>query len=257
MNLDFGSFYDYIRKELNLDLAAYKETQLQRRITTVMKSAGALNLEDYSKLIDTNDQIKNAFLDYITINVTEFFRNRDIFDEFESVLTNLLIHKFKDMKIWSAACSTGAEAYSLAIILDKNDIRLKHKILATDIDDKILERAKIGEFKEYEIRNLDKKDLKDYFILKDKRYYINDRIKNMVSFNKQDLILDKYEKGFHAIVCRNVTIYFKNETKDKIYKKINDSLVTGGILFTGATESIYNPKDFGFRKISTFIYEKI
>lgn len=257
MNLDFGSFYDYIRKELNLDLAAYKETQLQRRITTVMKSAGALNLEDYSKLIDTNDQIKNAFLDYITINVTEFFRNRDIFDEFESILTNLLIHKFKDMKIWSAACSTGAEAYSLAIILDKNDIRLKHKILATDIDDKILERAKIGEFKEYEIRNLDKKDLKDYFILKDKRYYINDRIKNMVSFNKQDLILDKYEKGFHAIVCRNVTIYFKNETKDKIYKKINDSLVTGGILFTGATESIYNPKDFGFRKISTFIYEKI
>lgn len=257
MNLDFGSFYDYIRKELNLDLAAYKETQLQRRITTVMKSAGALNLEDYSKLIDTNDQIKNAFLDYITINVTEFFRNRDIFDEFESVLTNLLIHKFKDMKIWSAACSTGAEAYSLAIILDKNDISLKHKILATDIDDKILERAKIGEFKEYEIRNLDKKDLKDYFILKDKRYYINDRIKNMVSFNKQDLILDKYEKGFHAIVCRNVTIYFKNETKDKIYKKINDSLVTGGILFTGATESIYNPKDFGFRKISTFIYEKI
>lgn len=257
MKLDFASFYDYIRKELNLDLAAYKENQLQRRITTVMKSAGSSNLEDYSKLISTNEQVKKAFLDYITINVTEFFRNRDIFDEFESILTNVLIHKFKDIKIWSAACSTGAEAYSLAIILDKNNIRLKHKILATDIDDTILKKAEIGAFKEYEIRNLDKKDLDNYFTVEDKKYYINSDIKKMVSFKKQDLILNDYEKEFHAIVCRNVTIYFKNETKDEIYKKINDSLVKGGILFTGATESIYNPSEFGFRKISTFIYEKI
>lgn len=257
MILDFEAFYKYVRKEFDLDLDAYKQNQLQRRITTVMKSAGASNLEDYSKLISTNEQIKIAFLDYITINVTEFFRNRDIFDEFESILTNVLINKYTDIKIWSAACSTGAEAYSLAIILDKNNIRLKHKILATDIDDKILERAKMGEYKEYEIRNLEKKDLDNYFTLQDKRYYIKDKIKNMVLFNKQDLILDKYEEGFHAIVCRNVTIYFKNETKDEIYKKINDSLVTGGVLFTGATESIYNPNDFGFRKVSTFIYEKI
>lgn len=257
MILDFEAFYKYVRKEFDLDLDAYKQNQLQRRITTVMKSAGASNLEDYSKLISTNEQIKIAFLDYITINVTEFFRNRDIFDEFESILTNVLINKYTDIKIWSAACSTGAEAYSLAIILDKNNIRLKHKILATDIDDKILERAKMGEYKEYEIRNLDKKDLDNYFTLQDKKYYIKDKIKSMVLFNKQDLILDKYEEGFHAIVCRNVTIYFKNETKDEIYKKINDSLVTGGVLFTGATESIYNPNDFGFRKVSTFIYEKI
>lgn len=257
MELNFDYFYDYVKKELNLDLSAYKDKQLQRRITTVMKSAGASYLEDYSKLISEDEAVRSKFLDYITINVTEFFRNKDIFSGFEDVLTNILIPKYKEIKIWSAACSTGAEPYSLAIILDKNNIIQNNKILATDIDDKILQRAKEGIFKEYEIRNLDTKDLEQYFTVKDNKYYINNKIKNMVNFKKHDLILDNYEKGFHAIICRNVTIYFKNETKDEIYKKFNDSLVEGGVLFTGATETIYNPVEFGFKKISTFIYEKV
>ena len=99
MILDFDLFYNYVRKEFDLDLDAYKQNQLQRRITTVMKSSGVTNLEDYAKLISANEHIKKAFLDYITINVTEFFRNKDIFDEFESILTNVLITNFKDIKI--------------------------------------------------------------------------------------------------------------------------------------------------------------
>jgi chemotaxis protein methyltransferase CheR len=257
MELNFEQFYDYVRNELNLDLNAYKEKQLQRRITTVMKSSGVSTLEDYSKLITRDEAIRTKFLDYITINVTEFFRNKDIFTDFETILTNSLIPKFKDIKIWSAACSIGAEPYSLAIILDKNNIRPKEKIVATDVDDKILARAKIGAFKDFEIKNLDKKDLDKYFTEKDNKYYINNNIKNMVSFKKHDLILDNYERGFHAIICRNVTIYFKSDAKDEIYRKFNESLVKGGVLFTGATETIYNPIEFGFKKISTFIYEKI
>ena len=79
----------------------------------------------------------------------------------------------------------------------------------------------------------------------------------MINFKKHDLILGSYETGFHIIICRNVTIYFKNETKDEIYRKFNQSLVPGGVLFTGATESIYNPEKLGFKKLSTFIYEKV
>ena len=79
----------------------------------------------------------------------------------------------------------------------------------------------------------------------------------MVNFKKHDLILDRYERDFHIIICRNVTIYFKNDVKEEIYRKFNDSLVEGGILFTGATESIYNPEKIGFKKLSTFIYEKV
>ena len=257
MNLDFEFFYNWIQKNLNINLDAYKETQLQRRITTVMKSAGANTLQEYAQLIGKDEQIRRIFLDYITINVTEFFRNKEIFDEFEAVLVDVLIPKFKTVKIWSAACSVGAEPYSIAMILDKNNLSQRNKIIATDIDDTILQKAKNGVYKDHEIKNIAKADIDKYFNFEKNSYEIKDSIKSMVTFKKHDLILDNYEKGFHAVVCRNVTIYFKNEAKNEIYKKINESLVQGGIFFTGATESIYNPSEFGFKKLSTFIYEKI
>lgn len=257
MGLDFDYFYKWTKANLNIDLNSYKQNQLQRRITTVMRNAKANNLEEYAELIKNDKEVRAAFLDYITINVTEFFRNKEIFEEFEKVLTDILVPKFKDIKIWSAACSIGAEPYTLGIILDKNNIRTKNKILATDIDEVVLQKAKKGIYKEHELKNINKDDLNRYFTYKDGQYHLDNKIKNMVNFKKHDLLLDDYEKGLHAVVCRNVTIYFKNEAKDKIYRKINESLVTGGVFFTGATESIYNPKEFGFKKLSTFIYEKI
>lgn len=255
--LDFEFFYHWVKKNLNINLDAYKETQLQRRIGTVMRSSGATNLTEYAELIGGDENVKRIFLDYITINVTEFYRNKDIFDEFEDVLISNLVPQHKSVKIWSAACSIGAEPYSIAMILDKHRVSNSSKIFATDIDDTILSRARAGVFKEHEIKGLEKEDLETYFTKDNKVYAINDKIKSMVTFEKHDLLLDKYEQGFHAVVCRNVTIYFKNDAKDKIYKGIQESLVPGGIFFTGATESIYNPDQFGFKKLSTFIYEKI
>ena len=79
----------------------------------------------------------------------------------------------------------------------------------------------------------------------------------MVTFKKHDLILDNYEKDFDLIVCRNVVIYFNQDVKNTIYKKFSESLKKGGLLFVGATESIYNYKEYGFEKASTFIYKKI
>lgn len=259
MDLNFDYFYEWVRKNLNINLGAYKEKQLQRRIGTVMKRAGATTLEEYSTLISENENLKKAFLDYITINVTEFFRNKDIFHEFEAILVNNLLPKFSDIKIWSAACSIGAEPYSIGIILDKYNKynKYNYKILATDIDEGILERAKLGSFKAHEMKNLKQEDLNKYFSLEGNYYNIKEDLKEKIEFKKHDLILDGYENGFHVVVCRNVAIYFKNETKEEIYRRISDSLVSGGIFFIGATESIYNPKDFGLRKLSTFIYEKI
>lgn len=256
MKADFDYFNDWAKDQLNIELDAYKEKQLQRRILTVMKSSGADNLKEYAKLIKEDRNVRKSFLDYITINVTEFYRNKELFDEFQDILVKDLIPKFKNLNIWSAACSNGSEPYTLAMILDKNNIRPRNPILATDLDEGILEKAKLGAYKEHELKNIDKGDLDKYFTLKNGNYYINDRVKEMVSFKKHDLIVDNYQKGFHVIVCRNVTIYFKNEAKDELYRRMNESLVPGGVFFIGATESIYNPKEFGFRKLSTFIYEK-
>ena len=200
MELNFDYFYDWAKRRLNLELAAYKQKQLQRRITTVMTSSGAKTLEEYSKLIERDGQIKQKFLDYITINVTDFFRNKDLFEEFEKIVRENLNPKFGALKIWSAACSIGSEPYSLGIIMDKNNLRIKNRILATDIDDEILKRARKGRYKEIEIKNLEKTDLKKYFTPEEKEYTIDSKIKNMVNFKKHDLILDRYESLFH--ICQ-------------------------------------------------------
>lgn len=256
MKLNYDYFYDWTKANLNINLDGYKEKQLQRRIASVMKNAGAVTLEDYSRKIQKDPAVKQQFLDYITINVTDFFRNQDIFEEFEKQML-LLSADFPTMKIWSAACSTGAEAYSMAMILDKHKMRTSDKILATDIDDTILKRAKLGVYKTHEMKNVSATDRSSYFEEKEGSYYLKPTIKNHVQFKKHDLIADRFSKGFHIIVCRNVTIYFKNEVKEELYQKFSDSLVPGGLFFTGATEAIYSPEVYGLKKVSAFIYEKI
>ena len=116
MEVEFDYFKDWAMSSLKLDLNSYKERQLHRRIETVRKNAGANNLKEYTRLLDKDENLKRLFLDYITINVTEFFRNKEIFDDFENLLKERQ-GTFNDMKIWSAACSIGAEPYSIAIIV--------------------------------------------------------------------------------------------------------------------------------------------
>jgi chemotaxis protein methyltransferase CheR len=256
MSLNYDFFYEWTNKNLNLNLAGYKEKQLQRRIASVMKNAGASTLEEYSKKIAKDEIVKQQFLDYITINVTDFFRNQDIFEEFESQL-NVLSQVFPSMKVWSAACSTGAEAYSMAMIFDKHKLRMAEKILATDIDETILKRARAGIYKNHEMKNVPIKERATYFDEKDGVFYLKPLIKNHVQFKRHDLIADTFSKNFHIIVCRNVTIYFKAEVKEDLYQRFSDSLVKGGIFFTGATEAIYNPEMYGLKKISAFMYEKL
>lgn len=255
--MDFDFFYKWAKDNLNLELDAYKEQQLQRRIKTVMTNAGAKDLREYADLIKKDKEIRDVFLDYITINVTEFYRNREIFEDFEKILVNDIANKFSTVNIWSAACSIGSEPYTLAMILDKHNLNRKASIVGTDIDEVVLKRAKDGIYKETEMKNLTPAELDKYFDKKENEYYAKNTIKNLINYKKHDLLLEPYPKNLHVIVCRNVTIYFKNDAKDMIYKKMYDSLVPGGILFTGATESIYNPSEFGFKKKSTFIYEKV
>lgn len=255
MTQQFERFYHWTNKTMNLQLEGYKQNQLQRRITTIMQKNDVVNLEDYAQLMERNPVLRKEFLDYITINVTEFYRNKPYFLEFEREF--LKRHKQEPtLKLWSAACSTGAEAYSLGISLHKHGLAAKTRILGTDIDETILERAQKGWFHPQDVRNVEAADLKRYFSKVDKYYHISNEIQKLTTFRKQDLITDCYEKGFHAILCRNVTIYFNNEVKEAIYGKIAASLLPGGIFFTGATETVYKPEQYGLRKIGSFLYEK-
>lgn len=257
METDMEHFEEWVLKEYNINLSAYKPNQLHRRILSLMSRIGVKSIDEYIILLKKDEKQKQKFLDFITINVTEFFRNPEIFEDFKEKVKDELIKGNTPLKVWSAACSLGSEPYSLAIILDEITPNVKHNILATDIDSTILDKARKGQYSEVEIKNIKKEQITKYFIQKDDTYYVNDKIKSMVSFKKHDLILDRYDKDFDVIVCRNVVIYFNSDTKEQIYNKFNQSLKKGGLLFVGATESIYNYKEYGFEKASTFIYRKL
>lgn len=255
--MEFTDFHKWVCREIGIDLTAYKPEQLNRRITSLMGRIGVSSLKEYSELLKENQEQRQRFLDFITINVTEFFRNPELFKEVEKIIEKELIPKNNNLKIWSAACSIGCEPYSFSIILDKLSKRGGHKILATDIDNTILKKANLGIYTSDEVKNVKKEDLDKYFEKVDDKYHIDNSIKSRVTFKKHDLIRESYEDNFDLIICRNVVIYFNNDVKTEIYNKLSASLKPGGFLFVGATESIYDYRKFGLEKASTFIYRKL
>lgn len=255
--MDFLYLEKWVKKEYGIDLTAYKSNQLHRRIKSFATRVGAKNAEQFIDILQGDKSQKQKFLDFLTINVTEFFRNPDIFKDFEKNMKDYIAKNNRGIKIWSAACSIGSEPYSVAMLLKEINSRQSPKILATDIDATILKRAQEGCYTKLEVKNIKPELLNKYFTKSDDNYIINSDLKRMITFKRQDLILDNYEKDFDIIICRNVVIYFNQDVKDKIYRKFSASLKKGGLLFVGATESIYNYKDYGFEKASTFIYRKL
>lgn len=256
MSETFNEFNIWAKKNLNMNLESYKEKQLQRRILNVMSNHSVSNLNDYMKLMEKDIAAREELKNYLTINVTEFFRNPELFEALNQQVQKNLSPQFGSLKCWSAACSNGSEPYSLAMMFEEKNISLKQKILATDIDQDILKRAKEGFYFNSELKNVSKHQLTTFFDNEENGYRVNDHIKNKVRFKAHDLLLDKFDSDFHLIICRNVTIYFKPDARDKLYQKFYDSLVPGGIFFTGATETINQPEKFGFKKIDSFIYQK-
>lgn len=253
--MDFIEFYKWIYKEFNIDLNAYNPQQLNRRITSLMSKLGVNSLEKYKKILITDNIQKERFLDFITINVTEFFRNPELFFGLQGVLKDYIKDNL-NLKIWSAACSIGCEPYSIAMIIKEIAPNIRTSIIATDIDSNVLNRASKGEYLSIEMKNVNEYYKSKYFSKIDDKFLIDNELKSMITFKKHDLILDSYEKNFDLIVCRNVVIYFKKEVKKEVFRRLSKSLKIGGLLFLGSTEIIFNHKDYNLEKVSTFIYKR-
>ena len=255
--MEFTEFHNWVYKEIGLSLNSYKPTQLNRRIGSLMERVGVKTLEEYTKLLKEDAVEREKFMDHITINVTEFFRNPEFFEELRKNLLSEIIPNRNNIKIWSAGSSMGCEAYSLAMMFDDMNDKVSYSILATDIDKNILAKARKGVYSAADVKTLDKKYLDKYFNKYDDKYIVDSKIKSKVNFKRHDLILYSYEKDFDLILCRNVIIYFKDEVKQKIIEDFIKSLKVGGLLFVGATESINTYKTSGLEKLSPFIYKKI
>lgn len=253
--------YEEFKKDIfaltKIDLNAYKEKQMKRRIDTLITKNSISNYKDYVALIKKDSEKFEQFVNFLTINVSEFYRNPEQWQILDKEVFPALIQKFgKNLKIWSAACSTGDEPYSLVMALSKHIPVNQIKIIATDIDKQVLDKARLGLYNEKSIASVPEEFKKKYFKQIGSSYQISDEIKRQVEFKEHNLLKDPYPSGCHLIVCRNVLIYFTEEAKDEIYKKFNASLNKEGILFIGSTEQIMNYKELNYLRKQSFFFEK-
>ncbi|MBO5337776.1 MAG: protein-glutamate O-methyltransferase CheR [Lachnospiraceae bacterium] len=253
--------YEYFKKEImaltTIDLNCYKEKQMKRRIDTLISKHKIVGYDKYVQALKDDKAMFEEFVNYITINVSEFYRNPDQWKILDETIFPELISKFgKNLKIWSAACSTGDEPYSLVMALSRHLPLNQIKIYATDLDKQVIAKAKVGLYSDKSIVSVPEDLKKKYFTQVGPSYKIADEIKARVEFKEHNLLKDTYPTDYHLIVCRNVLIYFTEEAKDEVFRKYCKSLASGGILFIGSTEQIMNYKDVGFERKNSFFYVK-
>lgn len=235
--------YEDFKKDIlsltKIDLDSYKEKQMKRRIDTLITKNNINSYKEYVALIKKDKEKFEQFVNFLTINVSEFYRNPEQWEILDKNIFPALIKRFgKNLKVWSAACSTGDEPYSLVMALSRHLPLSQIRITATDIDKQVLDKARMGLYNEKSIASVPADFKKKYFTKIGNSYQISDEIKRQVEFKEHNLLRDSYPTGCHLIVCRNVLIYFTEEAKEEIYKKFNSALASQGVLFIGSTKQI-------------------
>lgn len=241
------------------DLNHYKTTFLKRRIDVRLRTRGVHNYTEYSELLDSAES--GALFKSISINVTEFFRDKEVFAYLEkNFLPSLSDEKSPTIRVWSAGCATGEEPHSLAILLNESCKKQdkSFKVYATDISTNAVETAKKGVYPSISLKNLPPELLSKYFTTKEDGNHISQEIKNNIVFNVADLT--SFEVRFlDVIVCRNVFIYYTKETQDMILKKFHNCLKDTGHLVLGMDEGIRAEQTKLFESINPRlrIYKKV
>jgi chemotaxis protein methyltransferase CheR len=251
-----------VKKIYNIDLSYYKDEQMKRRLDSWLARSRMLSWSDYFHFVKSDQVEQDRFRNYLTINVTEFFRDKDRWDLLrKDIIPELMkdnghFQLHKGLRVWSAGCSIGVEAYTLAILLDEMAPTQSHYLLATDMDRGALQKARArGPYNQDEIRNLSAEQ-KQKYLMPGPPYSVKETLSKRITYKEQDLLNDTFETGFDLIVCRNVIIYFTNEAKAMLYNKFYGALRPGGVLFLGGTEIIPRPAEIGFRNHGISFYIK-
>ncbi len=256
-DLEYSYLKSRIKNLTGIDLDNYRERQMRRRLTSFISRTSAPSVTAYCRMVEMDKAMLDELRSFLTIKVSEFFRDPLPFEQLRTeVLPQLLMDRMH-LNIWSTGCSVGGEPYSIAIILDKLTPFAKHRILASDIDEISLERAKAGgPYRSTELRNVPTQFLREYFDIRGDCYQVNDKIRRRVEFRRHDLLRQPFERGFDLIVCRNVTIYFTEEAKWRLNQQFYQSLSPGGVLFVGGTEAIARARELGLVTRGHCFYQK-
>jgi chemotaxis protein methyltransferase CheR len=256
---DFVAFQQKVKSKTGIALDQYKSDQMRRRIASLAERSGCTSFTAYGQLMDRDVSTLEAFLDRMTINVTELMRNPDHFEDLKKNILPMILanRRTVPLSIWSAGCSYGAEAYTMAMLIHELDTVSQHKIKGTDIDLAILTKAERPFFSDADMVNVSPARREANFHECCGSYQPKIHLKQKVRFAPHDLLSDPYPKAeYDIILCRNVVIYFTDEAKEAIYRGMYQALRPGGILFVGGTERIASRREIGFNLLKSFFYQK-
>ncbi|MEK7431939.1 MAG: protein-glutamate O-methyltransferase CheR [Cyanobacteriota bacterium] len=265
-DLELSMFSNLIYNKTGIKLDNKKKEFFNGRLQKRLKDLNFKNFSDYYKyvILDLSGQELSNLVDLIATNHTYFNREKDHFEFLINIVLPEITEFLKnnnlnDLRIWCAGCSTGEEAYTLAMILleffgDKY-FYWKAGLLATDISEKALKIAKHGVYSDEQLEKLPLNYRKYFSKLSDGKWLISEKVRVEVEFRRFNLINDNFpfKKPFHIIFCRNVMIYFDFNSRKKLIKEFRNTLIQGGYLFVGHSESLFNEQDL-FKYIKPAVY---
>jgi chemotaxis protein methyltransferase CheR len=256
-DLEYTQLKQTILKATGLDIDAYKTQQMQRRLTGFVEKCDTPDVVSYCQMLRNNPQVRRQLLDFLAINVSEYFRDTSQFDNLRNKILPELLKRSPRLNIWSSACSCGQEPFSLVMILNELTPHVSHRILGTDLDDAALKKARDGgPYPAEEIKNVSVKLRQQYFRQTGDGWWIDPEVVKKVRFQKKNLLAEPFDKGYDLVACRNVIIYFSDTVRDTLFQKFHDSLKANGILFLGSSEVIMRPKEAKFQMAGPSFYRK-
>lgn len=265
-DVDFENLLQYLRSNRGFDFTGYKRSTLMRRVTKQMQYLNIESFANYQDYLEVHPDEFKALFNTILINVTAFFRDPLAWEYLaKDIIPNILRNKQKNeqIRIWSAGCASGEEAYTLAIILGEilgiEDFRHRVKIYATDIDEEALNQARQASYSVKNIQGVPLELRDKYFDLVNKNYIFHQDLRRAVIFGRHDLLQDAPISRLDLLVCRNTLMYFNSETQGRIINRFHFALNDHGYLFLGKAEMLVthtnlftpiNLKDRVFAKVS-------
>ena len=265
---DFNTVKKLVAQQTGINLTDAKKDLVYGRLSKRIRTLGLSSFRDYIEYIHQahEDELVN-FINAITTNLTSFFRENHHFEYLSNILLPQLIkvnEQSRKIRIWSAGCSTGEEPYSIAMTVLEHMEKHKNwdiKILATDLDTNVIEKAKSGIYTEERITGLEKERNKRWFLKgkgsKQGYVKVSSELKDIITFRQLNLIASWPMQGtFDIIFCRNVVIYFDKPTQKVLFDRYANLLVDNGTLFIGHSETLFKVSS-RFKAIGSTIYQKL
>ena len=251
---DFAPFCESVRALCGVDLLQYKRGQMERRIRTWTARRGSEDLQDYARRLRTDADELDAFLDRVTINVSQLWRHPEQWHALAGTILPELAERGRGrVRAWSAGCSYGAEAYTLAAVCREAIPDARVEIRGTDLDPRMIARARQGTFSAEDARDAPARSLQRFF----PGGQAIDELRRMTTFEVGDLLrMPVPREAYDLVMCRNTVIYFTEEVRDALHERLVAALKPGGHLVVGASERVADPRALGITSPFHFIYRK-